>query len=72
MAGPTKELLALVIGACLAWRLTLLRWMADNWPARRTRWGILPDKATSNGKIDGIVVRVMARSGDAAMPSRPR
>ncbi len=62
MSAPTKDLEALI----LAKRVRhggnpVLRWMADNVSVKQDPAGNLkPDKAKSNGRIDGIVALIMA------------
>lgn len=62
MSGPSKELLRLVLARGLAHGGNpVLRWMADNVSAKQDAAGnVKPDKATSTGRIDGIVAAIMA------------
>jgi len=73
MAGPTKELLRLVLDGRLAHGgHAVLRWMADNMVVTTDAAGnVKPNKAKSREKIDGMVAGIMAldramRHGDAA------
>lgn len=61
MAGPTKELMALVLAKKLIHGGDpVLRWMANNMVVRQDAAGNLkPDKAKSTEKIDGMVALVM-------------
>jgi phage terminase large subunit-like protein len=62
MAGPTKELLRLVLDGKL-WHggNKVLRWMADNMVVSQDAAGnVKPNKAKSREKIDGIVAGIMA------------
>lgn len=62
MAGPTKELLRLVLDGKLAHGgQPVLRWMADNMVVSTDAAGnVKPNKAKSHEKIDGIVAGIMA------------
>lgn len=62
MAGPTKELLRLVLDGKLAHGgHPVLRWMADNMMVSSDAAGnVKPNKAKSREKIDGIVAGIMA------------
>ena len=62
MAGPTKELLRLVLDEKLAHGgHPVLRWMADNVVVSQDAAGNLkPNKQKSREKIDGIVAGIMA------------
>jgi phage terminase large subunit-like protein len=62
MAGPTKELLKVVLeGKLRHGSNPVLRWMADNMVVRQDPAGnVKPDKEKSTEKIDGIVALVMA------------
>jgi len=62
MAGPTKELLRLVLSGGLAHGgHQVLRWMADNMVVSTDAAGnVKPNKAKSREKIDGIVAGIMA------------
>jgi len=62
MAGPTKELLRLVLNRKLAHGgHPVLRWMADNMVVSTDAAGnVKPNKAKSREKIDGIVAGIMA------------
>ncbi len=62
MSAPTKDLEALVVGKRLRHGGNpVLRWMADNVSVKQDPAGNLkPDKAKSNGRIDGIVALIMA------------
>jgi phage terminase large subunit-like protein len=62
MAGPTKELLRLVLDGKLAHGGNpVLRWMADNMVVSSDAAGnVKPNKAKSREKIDGIVAGIMA------------
>ena len=62
MAGPTKELLRIVLeGKLRHGGNPVLRWMADNMVVRSDPAGNMkPDKEKSTEKIDGIVALVMA------------
>ena len=61
MAGPTKELLRLVLDRRLAHGgHPVLRWMADNMVVSTDAAGnVKPNKAKSREKIDGIVAGIM-------------
>jgi len=62
MAGPSKELLRLVLAGKLEHGGNpVMRWMADNAVVKTDPAGnIKPDKAKSTQRIDGIVAAVMA------------
>ena len=62
MAGPSKELLRLVLAGKLHHGGNpVMRWMADNAVVKTDPAGnIKPDKAKSTQRIDGIVAAVMA------------
>ena len=62
MAGPTKELLRLVLDGKLAHGgNAVLRWMADNVVVSQDAAGNLkPNKQKSREKIDGVVAGIMA------------
>jgi phage terminase large subunit-like protein len=62
MSAPTKDLEALLIAKKIRHGGNpVLRWMADNTSVRMDPAGNLkPDKAKSNGRIDGIVALIMA------------
>ena len=62
MAGPTKELLKLIIGKKLRHGGNpVLRWQADNLVVKQDEAGnVKPDKARSSERIDGMVALVMA------------
>jgi phage terminase large subunit-like protein len=62
MSGPTKELMTVLLGRRLAHGgNAVLRWMAANVAVQQDAAGNLkPDKATSTGRIDGIVALIMA------------
>ena len=62
MAAPMKELeRRLLIGKIRHGGHPVLRWMADNVAVKMDPAGNLkPDKASSQGKIDGIVALVLA------------
>jgi phage terminase large subunit-like protein len=62
MAGPSKELLRLVLSGKLHHGGNpVMRWMADNAVVKMDPAGnIKPDKAKSTQRIDGIVATVMA------------
>lgn len=62
MAGPTKELLRLVLNGKLAHGgHPVLRWMADNMMVSTDAAGnVKPNKQKSREKIDGIVAGIMA------------
>jgi phage terminase large subunit-like protein len=62
MAGPTKELLRLILDGRLAHGgHPVLRWMADNMVVSTDAAGnVKPNKAKSREKIDGIVAGIMA------------
>lgn len=61
MAGPTKELLRLVLNQRLAHGgHPVMRWMADNMVVSTDAAGnVKPNKAKSREKIDGIVAGIM-------------
>ena len=61
MAGPTKELLRLVMERKIAHGGNpVLRWMADNVVVREDPAGnVKPDKGKSREKIDGVVAAIM-------------
>ena len=67
MAGPTKELLRIVLSGKLAHGGNkVLRWMADNMVVSTDAAGnVKPNKAKSREKIDGIVAGTMGQ--DRAM-----
>ena len=71
MAMPVKELEKRLLGRKLHHGgHPILRWMAGNVQMRQDPAGNLkPDKATSQGKIDGIVALIMAL--DRAMRREP-
>lgn len=62
MSAPTKDLEALIMGKRIRHGGNpVLRWMADNVSVKQDPAGNLkPDKAKSNGRIDGIVALIMA------------
>ncbi len=62
MAGPTKELLRLILSDRLSHGgHAVLRWMADNMVVSSDAAGnVKPNKAKSREKIDGIVAGIMA------------
>lgn len=62
MAGPTKELLRLILDRKLAHGgHPVLRWMADNMMVSTDAAGnVKPNKAKSREKIDGVVAGIMA------------
>jgi phage terminase large subunit-like protein len=62
LAGPTKELLTLVLSKRLRHGgHPVLRWMADNLVVRQDPAGnVKPDKGKSTERVDGIVALVMA------------
>jgi len=62
MTAPTKDLEALLMGKRIRHGGNpVLRWMADNVSVKQDPAGNLkPDKAKSNGRIDGIVALIMA------------
>jgi phage terminase large subunit-like protein len=62
MSAPTKDLEALIIAKRIRHGGNpVLRWMADNVSVKQDPAGNLkPDKAKSNGRIDGIVALIMA------------
>lgn len=70
MAGPTKELLRIVLDGKLSHGgHPVLRWMADNMVVSTDAAGnVKPNKAKSREKIDGIVAGIMAL--DRAMRHR--
>ena len=61
MGGPTKELLALVLGQKIAHgNNPILRWMASNMVVKQDPAGNMkPDKGKARQKIDGIVAAIM-------------
>lgn len=62
MAGPTKELMAMVLSKTIAHGGNpVLRWMANNMVVKQDPAGNLkPDKSKSGEKIDGMVALIMA------------
>ncbi len=72
MAGPTKELLRLILDGKLSHGGNkVLRWMADNVVVSQDAAGNLkPNKKKSREKIDGIVATIMAI--DRAMRHSPK
>ena len=62
MSAPTTDLEALLMGKRIRHGGNpVLRWMADNVSVKQDPAGNLkPDKAKSNGRIDGIVALIMA------------
>lgn len=73
MSGPTKELMALVLGRSLAHLDNpVLRWMASNVVVKTDEAGNLkPNKAKSAEKIDGIVALIMALGRAQSAPATP-
>ena len=71
LSGPTKELMALVLGQKLAHLGNpVLRWMASNIVVKSDEAGNLkPNKEKSAEKIDGIVALIMALGRALAAPA---